>query len=128
MCDTGLAIATNSICINDWLIQHDLPTRRPLSEYRIEMKQKLNGKDNIDNRTEEAKADAKNALTNRIASGVKSRYGNGPVELSGLTMSIYELYESGVTPAAIARLLHCTPANAHYHVRKAKVFHNIIKE
>ena len=50
----GLAIATNALCINEWLKLHDMPVRPKINDYTVQRKLLHNQDERIDNRTEES--------------------------------------------------------------------------
>lgn len=106
MLDYGMIIATNAACINEWLVEHEMPTRAPMSDWTI------NAKNAVDNRTEES---------------VKLKYvkaGRPPMPLSNegesLINDVWSWYTAGVKCGEIAKRIQCTPANVHYYIRKYK--------
>ena len=56
MCVGGIAIATNALCINEWLKLHDLPVRAPIIDSVVEKKLTFNSGLDIDTRTESSVA------------------------------------------------------------------------
>ena len=111
----GIAIATNALCINQWLDKHNLPRRKPMSEYTVKQKMLFNREDvaKIDNRTDEF-----------------TEYRRKPGRIPGATINgkhgkdvaeqIWELHQEGFTPADISIAIGCTVANIYYHIHKQR--------
>ena len=111
----GIAIATNALCINEWLDAHNLPRRKPLHEYTVKQKMLFNRKDiaKIDNRSDEFTAYKRKP--GRIpGEAVNSKHGLRVSE------QIWELHQDGHTPADISVAIGCTVANIYYHIHKQR--------
>jgi hypothetical protein len=109
----GIAIATNALCINEWLDAHNLPRRKPLHEQTIKRRMLFNRDDiqKIDNRSSEfeytpAKPGRKKGAV------ITSKHGEKVAE------QIWELFQEGHIPGDIAQAIGCTPANVYYHIKK----------
>ena len=109
MLDYGMIIATNAACINEWLVEHDMPTRAPISDWTINAKQKHYNA--VDNRTE----------TSVTLKNEKGKVGRPKSEDTGtIHLDVWQWYTAGVKCSEIARRISCTPANVHYYIRKYK--------
>jgi len=112
--NNGILIATNSICINEWLDVHDLPRRREFNITTIEQKIKVNNGDTtIDNRTPQSVVQT-GLRKSRIA------YANRIKGLPGQNMreEIWKMYADGLTVVDIARIFDVTAPAVHYHINK----------
>jgi hypothetical protein len=109
----GIAVATNSLCINEWLDAHNLPRRKPLHEQTIKRKLLFNRDDiaKIDNRTDKFEWSPKKP------GRIKGQIVNGNLGKDVATQ-IWELHQDGHTPADISIAIGCTVANIYYHIRK----------
>ena len=115
MYKNGIAIATNSLCINEWLDAHNQPRRKPLHEYTVKQKMLFNRDDiqKIDNRTDEFN-EYKRKPGRKIGEAVNSKHGNN------VTKQIWELHQEGFSMRDISHALGCTVANVYYHVNKQR--------
>ena len=110
----GIAVATNAICINEWLDAHDLPRRREANITTIEQKIRANNGDtSIDNRTPESVIQ-RGLRKSRLA--YAKRIKTLPRENMGEEM--WKMYDEGITIAEIARAFDVTPPAVHYHINK----------
>ena len=109
----GIAVATNSLCINEWLDAHNLPRRKPLHEQTIKRKLLFNRDDiaKIDNRTDEFQWTPKKP-GRQPGAPVNGKHGKD------VATQIWELHQDGHTPADISIAVGCTVANIYYHIRK----------
>jgi DNA-binding CsgD family transcriptional regulator len=111
MHNNGIAIATNAICINKFLVNHDLPKKRAMTEKHVQMKIRVNGTDKIDNRT-------KKWTYYKIK---KRTYAprTAPTPGEELRELVWKMYvEDLKTAAEIASELGFSPPNIYYHLRK----------
>lgn len=105
MLDHGMIIATNAACINEWLVEHDMPVRAPMTDFTIK---------------------SKNALDNRTDTSVNMKNERGKVgrpkseDTGTLHLDVWQWYTAGVSCMEISRRISCTPANVHYYIRKYK--------
>ena len=109
--NNGIAIATNAICINKFLVEHDLPKKRPMTEKHIQMKIRVNGTDKIDNRT-------KKWTYYKIK---KRTYAPRTTPTPGeeLRELVWKMYvEDNLTAVEISHKLGYTAPNIYYHLRK----------
>lgn len=115
MYKNGIAIATNALCINEWLDTHNLPRRKPLHEYTVKQKMLFNRDDitKIDNRTDEF-SEYKRKPGRKIGQAVNSKHGHN------VTKQIWELHQEGFTPPDISHAIGCTVANVYYHINKQR--------
>lgn len=117
MHNNGIAIATNSVCINEWCHEHDLPRIRPLTQKSVDAKIRLNGTDKIDNRTEKWSS----ILTPKRRFGVGSKVGKSVItgSIDDIREKVWDMYVNQEMAAyEIARVVGCTPPNVYYHLRK----------
>lgn len=112
MCDDGVAIATNALCINEWLKANGLPVRRPINEYTAEQKISINSGHNIDNRTDQS-------ISMRNKTGKKPKHCSN-LYVDDLSLDVWNWYTAGLTVAEISRRINCTPPNVYYHLNKYK--------
>lgn len=112
MYETGIIIATNALCINEWLRLHGLPVRKPLSEYTVNKKIQNNDSEAIDTRTPESVS-----MRNRRPPAPKI-----PVaaDLDNLTRNVWQWYHAGISAGEISKRINCTPANVYYYLKKYK--------
>jgi hypothetical protein len=113
----GIAIGTNALCINAWLDTHNLPRKRPLSEYTVKQKMLFNREDvaKIDNRT-----DSTSVVLKRKPGRVQGkRYEESRCGIN-VREQIWDLHQEGFTPADISHAIGCTPANVYYHINKER--------
>ena len=105
----GLAIATNALCINEWLTLHNLPTRRPFAQFTIDHRIKANIGMDIDNRTPEWTG------TNRPPPVPRMPI----IKHSEIRETVWDLYTNqNFSTTDIARALDCTLPNIYYHIKK----------
>jgi len=114
MVEDGVIIATNAVCINQWLRLHGLLVRPALSEATVGYKIQANGTDAIDTRTPESVE-----MRNRA----KPR-GRRPkvltAEIDQITANVWNWYTAGVGAGEISKRISCTPANVYYYLKKYK--------
>ena len=113
MYKNGIAVATNALCINEWLDAHNLPRRKPLHEQTIKRKLLFNRDDidKIDNRSNEFEYIPRKPGRKKGAV-ITSKHGERVAE------QIWELFQDGHVPGDIAQAIGCTPANVYYHIKK----------
>ena len=105
----GLAVATNALCINEWLTLHNLPTRRPFAQFTIDHRIKANIGMDIDNRTPEWTGAAKPPKPPKMII----------IKHSKIRETIWDLYSNqNISTGEIARALDCTRPNVYYHIKK----------
>ncbi len=108
MVEGGVIIATNALCINEWLRLHDLPVRKELSEYTVSKKIKNNRTLDIDTRT-----------ANSV--GMRNRSPDNAVpEACSVTKNVWQWYNAGIGASEISRRLNCSPGNVFYYIRNTK--------
>ena len=113
----GIAIATNALCINEWLQLHGLPVRPQKAEYTIAQKMMFNNNDSrIDTRTETSVNLKNNLKQGRPSVGS----GNWTRPEADKLADIWNWYSAGIHVNDIAIKLGCTVANVYYHVNKYK--------
>lgn len=111
----GIAIATNALCINEWLDAHNLPRRKPLNETTVKRKLLFNRLDDIqriDNRSSEFGYQKAKPGRKRGVNIERSKHG------TAVARQIWELYQEGHNPGDIAIAIGCTPANVYYHIKR----------
>lgn len=119
MHEGGIALATNAICINEWLNVHGQVKRRPVLQRTVDHKIRLNQDPRIDNRTDEwsmikkVERDPNTGLT--IYSPRKNL---NPGE--NITELVWEMFENGVETGVIATTLGFTAPNIYYHIKKKR--------
>lgn len=108
MVEGGIIIATNALCINEWLRLHGLPVRKELSEYTVNKKIKNNRTVDIDTRTP-------------VSVGMRNTRGDAlnPEDCS-ITKNVWQWYNAGIGASEISKRINCTPANVYYYIRKYK--------
>jgi hypothetical protein len=113
MHENGIAIATNALCINQWLDAHNLPRRKPLHEETVKRKLMFNREDiqKIDNRSSEFQWSPKKPGRTPGAA-INGKHGKD------VASQIWDLHQEGHTPADISIAIGCTVANIYYHIRK----------
>ena len=113
MYKNGIAVATNALCINEWLDAHNLPRRKPLHEETVKRKLMFNREDiaKIDNRSSEFQWSPKKPGRTPGAI-INGKHGKD------VASQIWELHQEGHTPADISIAIGCTVANIYYHIRK----------
>lgn len=115
----GIAIATNALCINEWLKLHGLPVRPGKSQYTIEQKILFNGNDKrIDTRTP-----LSTSMVNKRGRPAKVEgpgSGNWEREAPEIQLDIWNWYSAGIHVNDIAQRLGCTVPNVYYHINKYK--------
>jgi len=113
MYKNGIAVATNALCINEWLDAHNLPRRKPLHEQTIKRKLLFNRDDiaKIDNRTDKFEWSPRKP-GRQPGAAVNGKHGKD------IATQIWELHQDGHTPADISIAIGCTVANIYYHIRK----------
>ena len=99
MVEGGMIVATNAACINEWLVEHNMPTRPPMSDYTIFKK---------------------HAVDNRTETSVNLKYTAPKHESSELHVDVWHWYTAGVSIREISDRIHCTAANVHYYIKKYK--------
>ena len=111
----GIAIATNALCINEWLDTHNLPRRKPLHEQTVKRKLLFNRDDidKIDNRTNEFEYTPRKPGRKK-GEAIIGKHGERVAE------QIWELHQDGHTPADISIAIGCTVANIYYHIHKQR--------
>ena len=109
----GLAIATNALCINEWLKLHDMPVRPKINDYKVQRKLLHNQDERIDNRTEER-------VNMQNKRGRKPGIPNNFDPSADLTANIWSWHSAGLSSAKISRRLGVTPAAVYYHIKKYK--------
>jgi len=125
MCEGGVAIATNALCINEWLACHNLPVRAPIIDSVVEKKLIANTGLDIDTRTESSvamrnKRGRKSSI--ELLPRLSTEY-NSPMSLRGdmeLTENIWAWWSSGVGTTKLAERLNCTVPAIYYHLKKYK--------
>ena len=115
MYKNGIAIATNALCINEWLDAHNLPRRKPLHEQTVKRRMLFNRDDieRIDNRSSEfeytpAKPGRKKGQVITGKHGLK------------VAEQIWELHQDGHSMRDISYAIGCTVANVYYHINKQR--------
>ena len=113
MYKNGIAIATNALCINEWLDAHNLPRRKPLHEQTVKRRMLFNRDDieRIDNRNSEFEY-VPQKPGRKQGAVITSKHGEIVAE------QIWELFQEGHVPGDIATAIGCTPANVYYHIKK----------
>jgi hypothetical protein len=107
----GLAIATNALCINEWLTLHNLPTKRPLSHFTCTHRIKANIPMEIDNRTKEWTKE----LPPPVIPVFKIK------EDSKMSDTVWDLYNNqNCSTKQIAKVLNFTVPNVYYHLKKKR--------
>ena len=107
----GLAIATNALCINEWLTLHKLPTKEPLSHFTCTHRINANEGMDIDNRTPE---------WSKEPPPLKIPVFKMPVH-SEIRETIWDLYTNqNCSTTQIARALGFTTPNIYYHINMKK--------
>ena len=109
----GIAIATNALCINEWLDAHNLPRRKPLHEQTVKRKMLFNRDDieRIDNRNSEFEY-VPQKPGRKQGAVITSKHGEIVAE------QIWELFQEGHILGDIAQAIGCTTANVYYHIKK----------
>jgi DNA-binding CsgD family transcriptional regulator len=123
----GIAIATNALCINEWLRLHNLPVRSQKKPYTISQKLTFNNNDKrIDTRTE-ISVNLKNIPGRKPATGSGLRSSrdhnsafNAPTGIDNITENIWHWYSAECSVGEIAEQLGCTVPNVYYHINKYK--------
>ena len=111
----GIACATNALCINDWLVIHELPPRSAMSPYWCNLKIKINGTDKIDNRSERWMNET-DLDSGELAEG---RGGNRQLNPIVDSKAAYELHHNdGWSYAKIAKKYGVTAPAIYYHIKK----------
>lgn len=110
----GIACATNALCINDWLVLHELPPRAAMSEYWCNLKININGTTKIDNRSEKWMGQKDLDMIDQA----EGRGGNRMLNPIVDSERAWELYSQGWNCIKIAKHYGVTPAAIYYHIKK----------
>ena len=125
MMPNGMAIATNALCINEWLRLHNLPVRQKINPYTIAQKLIFNNNDKrIDTRTETS-VNLKNIPGRKPRADLRSSRDhnsafNAPTGISNITENVWQWYSAECSVGEIAEQLGCTVPNVYYHINKYK--------
>ena len=115
MYEGGIAIATNSICINEWLEAHGQPRRRPTLQRTVDHKIRLNQDTTIDNRSDKW-SQFKNTPPRVPGTPYAERQNLNPGEdIRELIWDMYAYQHMGKID--IAKALGFTPPNIYYHIK-----------
>lgn len=115
----GIACATNALCINDWLVLHDLEPREQITDYIANIKININGSNKIDNRSAKW-ADYKTKVWEKTEN-YQVGPGRGEVSKTKDPTLIWNMYTvRGMSVDQIAQALEVTPPAIYYHLKKFK--------
>ena len=105
----GIVIATNALCINEWLTLHNMKTKEPLSQFTCNHRMKANEGMDIDNRTPE---------WTKPLPPPKMPVFKMPVH-SEVRETVWDLYTNqNCSTKQIAEVLGFTIPNIYYHINK----------
>lgn len=105
----GIVVATNALCINEWLTLHNMPTKEPLSHFTCNHRIKANEGMDIDNRTPEWTKSLPPPLLPKVNINVHSK----------VRETVWDLYTNqNVSTKQIALMLGFTIPNIYYHIHK----------
>lgn len=117
MHNNGIAIATNAICINKFLVEHDLPKKRPMTEKHVQMKIRVNGTDKIDNRTKKW-----TYYEIKRRTYAPRKHATNTLNSEDLRELVWKMYvEDNLTAAEISHKLGYTPPAIYYHLKRKQL-------